>query len=92
MSAVYIRGVGLEGSTAEGRVGAVLRNLPGTLPGLEDLVASGGSINHVGDPGVPIVQISTSKLIPIRFPRAPAGDTYQPGSIWSGWNSGQLTL
>jgi hypothetical protein len=54
-NAVHLRGVGLEGSTAEGGVGTVLRNLPGALAGLEELVDSGGSINHVGDPGVPII-------------------------------------
>lgn len=88
---MHIRGVGLEGSTAEGEVGAVLGNLPGALAGLEDFVASGGSINHVGDPGVPIIRILVFRLIDSQsFPNA--RDTYQPGSIWSGWNSGQLTL
>jgi hypothetical protein len=33
----------------------MLGNLPGALAGLEELVHSGGSINHVGDPGVPII-------------------------------------
>jgi hypothetical protein len=62
---LHIRGVGLEGSTAQGEVGAVLGDLPGTLTWLEELVGSGRSIDHVGDPGVPIIRTSTSKLVPL---------------------------
>lgn len=60
---VHIRGVGLEGSTAEGEVGAVLGDLPSALAGLEELVGSGRSIDHVGDPGVPIIHILISELM-----------------------------
>lgn len=48
-----VRRVGLEGSAAEGRVGAVLAELPGTDAGLHDLVGVWGRIHEVGDPGVP---------------------------------------
>ena len=89
---LHIRGVGLVGSTAEGEVGAVLGDLPGTLAGLKELVGSGGSIDHVGDPGVPIIRTSTSILILLSAISNSQQGTYQPGSIWSGWNSGQLVL
>lgn len=50
-----VRRVCLERSAAEGRVGAVLAELPGTDASLHDLVGVWGRINEVGDPGVPVV-------------------------------------
>lgn len=50
---VHIRRVGLEGGPAEGNVGAVLGQLPGTMATLYELVGRRRSIDHVGDPGVP---------------------------------------
>jgi hypothetical protein len=63
----HVRRVGLESSTAEGGVWAVLGDLPSALARLEELVDGGGSINHVGDPGVPIVERSIYRLVFQRF-------------------------
>lgn len=48
-----VRRVGLEGATAEGKVGTVLGQFPGPVATLHELVGSRGSIDHVGDPGMP---------------------------------------
>jgi hypothetical protein len=50
----HVRRVGLERSTAQSRVGAVLTQLPRTDPSLQDLVGIRGRIDEVGDPGVPV--------------------------------------
>ena len=55
MESLNVRRVCLERSAAEGRVGAVLAELPGTDASLHDLVGVWGRINEVGDPGVPAV-------------------------------------
>jgi len=49
----YVRRVGLESTASLSEVGAVLGGLVVAQTGLEELVLGGGSINHVGDPGVP---------------------------------------
>lgn len=56
-----LRRVRLERSTAEGWVGAVLSQLPGTDASLHDLVGVWGRINKVGDPSVPVHVNSTSR-------------------------------
>ena len=51
--ALHVRGVSLECSAAHSWVGAVLGQFPGTETGLHDLVGGWGSVNGVGNPGVP---------------------------------------
>lgn len=50
----YVRRVGLESTASLSKVGTVLGSLVVTQTSLEELVLGGGSINHVGDPSVPI--------------------------------------
>lgn len=80
MGVCGVRRVGLERSTAQGWVDAVLWDLPGTLTGLKELVSRWRSVDHVGDPSMPK---SASVLSPNSFD-CEVRFTYQPGSIWSG--------
>lgn len=74
----YVRRVGLEGSTAEGRVGAVLRLLPGAVATLNELVDSRGSVHQIRDPGVPI----SSEFLNISHAKAArAAQVYSPAGL-----------
>lgn len=49
----HLRRVSLKSPTGQSHVGSVLRHLPGTQAGLQDLVLGRGSVDHVMEPTVP---------------------------------------
>lgn len=85
----HVRRVGLEGSTAESQVRAVIRDLPDAVAGLEELVGGRGRVNQVRDPGVPVM-VLTSVVALCTHRYALSNSAYQPGSTWQGMYSCSL--
>lgn len=84
---VNLRRVRLVGSTAEGEVRPVLRQFPSTDTSLHDSVHGWGSVNHVGQPSVPMK--GTRSAFRLKFDKSTSdaerrGSPHQPGSIWEG--------
>lgn len=78
----HVRRVGLESTTAERQVGAVLRQLPGAQTSLHNLVGRRGRIDQVGDPAMPgPCQLNVLSAQTGVFWPGERRKTYQPGSI-----------
>lgn len=52
---LHSRRIGLESGAAQSQGGPVLPQFPGTNTSLHDLVTSGRGVDHVRDPGVPVI-------------------------------------
>lgn len=55
----HVRRVGLESSPAQSGVGTVVRELPGAVAALQELVDGRRRIDHVRDPSVPGAIVSS---------------------------------